>query len=290
MTRAGAVVRAAVAAVALATALRAQARLEIEWSLPPGGVAFGDPFVVEVRRAWGSGEAEPFDVAALPPLELEPIGAAAPGTAGSDVVRFRARPLAAGDLVFAPVPLRVVGRAEPVAWCTPAQLNVRSVLAEPAGPIEWPGDVLDAPRASRSAWWLAALVLAMAAAVRWWRRSSEAPLAASPVPRPPHETALERLGALALPGVGAAERLAFYTGLAAVVREYAGARFRFAAAPCTSAEVERRAVRGREPLAQCLLACDLVKFANDAPSADAHTAARAAAERFVRATVEGAAP
>ncbi|MBL8751182.1 MAG: hypothetical protein JNK78_18640 [Planctomycetes bacterium] len=281
----GAAIRAGIASVATATAVCCQVRLQIEWSLPPGGVAFGDAFVVEVRRAWGSGDAEPFDAGALSPLELEPIAPSAPAVAGSDIVRFRARALAAGELVFAPVPLRLVGRAEPVAWCTPGPLAVRSVLPEPAGPIEWPGDVLDAPRGPRRAWWLLAGALLLVAAIRWWRRAPAAPAPSAPVPRPLHESALERLAALLPPGSGAAERLAFYTQLAAIVREHAGARFGFAAAPCTTPEVERRVAAGREPLARCLLACDLVKFAADAPSADEHAAAHAAATEFVRATV-----
>ncbi|HEX5052544.1 MAG TPA: hypothetical protein VFZ65_12275 [Planctomycetota bacterium] len=275
-------------------ALLAQS-VEVAFVLPEQGLSFGADFEVEVARAWpANGEPEPFDERALAPLSLQFVEKrdwpAPPGMAG-DRWRYRARAYVAGELQFAPVRFRYRrGDRTETVRCTPRALLVQSVLPEPPGDVEWPGDVRELPQRGTRLWWLAAACALVGLGLwsRWRRPRSAAPPPAAPAPAV-HTIALAELDALAAPGENAAEIEAFYVQLAEIVRSHSERRFAVRAAVRTSQELVRSVPVGGAELGACLQACDLVKFAARRPTAEGHATARHDAVAYVRASA-GALP
>jgi len=122
---------------------------------------------------------------------------------------------------------------------------------------------------------LAALLFVVARRLRARRDDSPRP-ALGPLPRPPHEVALEALSALA--GSGLLERgdvKGFHIEASDILRTYVEARFRVDALEMTTREViDGLAAVGATPgfrdgLLAFLEQCDLVKFAKVRPGTDA---------------------
>ena len=279
------------ALLAIAVGVRAQSStpaIGVAFELPPHGVSFGEPFAVTVERSWsGGGAPEPFDEKTLAPLSVQleetvAVPASAQRSAG-ERRRYRAHAYVVGEVVIAAIGFR---HGDRTATCTPPSFVVRSVLPEPPGDIEWPGDVREWPQRGRSLWWLAALLLALLGGVWWWRRSVPAAVEPVRVIAPPaHELALAQLEALAVPGSQAAAIEAFYAALAEIVRGHTQRRFLLPAPVRTSQEIIAAVQLGTAPLQRCLLACDLVKFGAFRPAREAHATALQQAEAFVMATV-----
>lgn len=250
-------------------------------------IAFAEPFVLEVHRAVRSGcTAEPFDEQSLAPasLWLEAVE----GT-GLTVHRYTARVFASGEVVL-PAPTMRVREADGTVHRiegAPTKLNVRSILPDPPGDIEWAGDVRDLP--TPTAWWWIVLVVVLVGggvAASWRQQSTVAPQPPTGPPEPPlHEPVLAELEALQIAAdADRAAVTAYYVALAAIVRSYTGRRFGVPALVRTSEELLRSVSTGAELLAPCLQACDLVKFAAARPTSVEHETARALAMRFVRST------
>ena len=261
--------------------------IEVAFELPPQGVSFGEPFMVTVERLWALTEPEPFDDKALAPLsvQLEDVvqlgGSGHPWTPIKERRRYRARAYVVGEVRIPPIQFR---HRDVVATCTPTPFVVRSVLPEPPGDIEWPGDIREWPQRDRWHWWLAVLLAALLAGVWWWRRPVPAAVEPQRILGPPvHELALAQLRALT-PPPGAAVG-AFYAALAEIVRVHTQRRFSLPAHVRTSHEIIAAVRLGTAPLQRCLLACDLVKFGAFQPAQEAHAVALQQAEAFVMATV-----
>jgi hypothetical protein len=120
-------------------------------------------------------------------------------------------------------------------------------------------------------------VLLFVVARRLRSRRNEAPRPAlGPLPRPPHEIALEELAALS--GAGMLERAEvkeYHIEASDILRRYVEARFRVDALEMTTREVlagletAGSEPRFREGLRAFLDQCDLVKFAKVRPGMDA---------------------
>jgi hypothetical protein len=259
-------------------------------------LAFGEPFALEVRISGlihHVGEAiQGFDVQCLAPAQLQLRERTIEPGAGTftlpvtETLRYTARLFQSGEVTLPPPKVRMRGSDGKPREFTgePVKLTLRSILPDPPGDIEWPGDVRDLPTASRWPWLLAALALVGLGVAGLLRRRAlpvavPVPAAAEP---PLHEPVLAAIAALRIAdGADAAAITAFYTAIAELVRGYAGRRFRVVAFVRTSPELLRSVTVGNAPLASCLQACDLVKFAAVRPAAPAHEAARAAATQFV---------
>ncbi len=223
-------------------------------------------------------------------------------------VRFRLRPLRAGELSVPSLAIRTAGGAgAPAVVATGAMpLTARPRLADPKSPIEAPGEPFGP--AARPLLWigLGALALAVLAAVVWLlrRRRRLAPPPALETALPPHTKALRALGRLRqAPRITRAQIEVFYVELAQILRIYLEERFALHAPERTTEEFLTEAERSpqlradqRLELRQFLQLCDLVKFARVVPEDQTHTATLAVAEAFVAATrsdqmpqVEGAA-
>jgi len=279
----------AAASFLIAGAVRAQSTpqsIDVAFELPPHGVSFGEPFAVTVRRSWtGGGEPAPFDDKALVPLSVQ-LEAADSSPAG-ERRRYRARAYVVGEVRIPAIEFRHGGV---VATCTTAPFVVKSVLGEPPGDVEWPGDIREWPQSGSLHWWLAVLVAALLGGVWWWRRPAPAAVEPERLREPPaHEVTLAELRAIALPDQHDAAVDAFYAALAEIVRGHTQRRFSLPARVRTSQEIIAAVRIGNAPLQRCLLACDLVKFGAFRPGKQEHDLALQQAEDFVKATiVEGA--
>jgi hypothetical protein len=85
--------------------------------------------------------------------------------------RYRARAYVVGEVRIPAIEFRHGGV---VATCTTAPFVVKSVLGEPPGDVEWPGDIREWPQSGSLHWWLAVLVAALLGGVWWWRRPAPA--------------------------------------------------------------------------------------------------------------------
>jgi len=277
------------AAALLVAAARGQAPpVEIVWRTPAAGIAVGEPFECHVRCALQNGERLELDLGALWPVSLEPPTTVRDAD-GTTVLRHRAIAFAAGRLEFAPVVVQVHGPSGGTTTnSAPPPLVVRSILADPRSPFEWPGDVRDAPRHGARWWWFVVPAVLAWWSIRWWRRPRSVAEVAPPAATSSFDRTAARLRALALPH-GEPDLAAFAEELTAIVRDHASERFAIAAAARTTDEL-LTAVGGTaaKPLRECLALCDLVKFAAHRPVAAACVAARDAALAFARATAEEA--
>lgn len=260
-----------------ASMLTAQARLDL---LVPGDqqLRFGEPFevLVQVQKAL---QAAPFDAAWLRPLVVDE---AESGAARGATWRCRVRAFAVGDLTLGGDVDVVVAPGEVVrAQVPPVTLRVASVLPEPPGDYEWPGDVREPARGS---WWpfvLVALALVGAGALALrGRQAVPATAPAAPPEVPPHQLVLAKFAALG----DDLDDLAFHTELAALVRRYLALRYDLHADVRTSEELWTHHDRDGALLRDCLWRCDLVKFACLEPPRDERERARQAAIAFVRRT------
>ncbi len=270
----------------------AQARIDVTFDVPQHGVAFGELFELEVVRTWAFVEPDPFDDHALAPLTVQLKSAVAwPLTGSHGTVhepgerrRYLARAYVVGELRLPRIDVRERGIV--VGSCTPQPLAVRSILPEPPGDIEWPGDVRELPRRGGVRWWMAGLLAALVGGVWWWRRPQPSVVAVRAVPAAPtHERTLVELAAMQLPGNDATAIATFYTQLAEILRGHCERRFGVRAAVRTSEELVVAVPLGADALARCLLACDLVKFAAVRPARAQHPEALACATDCVRATI-----
>lgn len=258
----------------------------------PVVVDFGTDFELVIERSWPrSHRPQPFD-----PLRLLPLSTAELETrvtpAGDRLVelrRYRAAMWRVGDFELGPFELRTKD-ADGQQWrsgSAPTPLTVRSVLPEPAGPIEWPGDVRDRARAATWPWMVGLGLVAVTVGIgyRRWRRTRPMPVPEGPPDPSPAELALAEIAALGVPGRGAdaANVEAFYFDLAAIVRRFATRAYGIDAIVHTTPELVAVVPRGGDPLHECLFACDLVKFAAERPGMVGHAAAREDARAFVSA-------
>lgn len=270
-------------------------------------IGFGEAFTLTVVRSWRR-DLVPQDWGerAFAPLRLRLVGAERRENAThvEDERRYQAFAFGRDPLVVALPPFRARARdgSERSVPGPELRLRVHTSLPEPAGAIELPGEPLSLPAGSGVPWTVLGAI-ALAAALGWlaWRRRAPAVPRPSAVPATtgdaPHQRALQRLAALAgAADLDAAGTMRWFTELAAIVRDYAGARFAVRSAESTTEEllgsVPLRAldevVRARA--ARTLGAADLVKFARALPGAEARREALADAEGFVRATAPEEAP
>ncbi|MCB9885181.1 MAG: hypothetical protein H6838_06785 [Planctomycetes bacterium] len=243
---------------------------------------FGEPFEVSVRLSAALREAA-FDPAWLQPLLVEQSAPGGADAAGGTLWQCRVRAFAVGEVA--------IGRALDVtvppgravrAQLLPVTLRVASVLPDPPGDYEWPGDVRELRRGS---WWpyaLVALAVAMGGALALrGRRAVPVAAPAPPPPVPAHEPVLAGLAALG----DELDDLAFHTELVSLLRGYLARRYDLHADVRTSEELwQHHRAGGAELLRDCLWRCDLVKFACIAPPRDERERARQAAIGFVRHT------
>ncbi|MCR9247837.1 MAG: hypothetical protein NXI31_22645 [bacterium] len=254
----------------------------------PGRVAFGTPFELVVERSWPpTHAAQPFDPLGLLPLGLEEVeaGAVIDEERLVETRRYRATAWQVGELELGPFTVRARLAAQPelMAEAPKVRLVVESVLADPPGEIEWPGDVRDRRAGSALPVILALAVVLLGAGIAFQRRRSRRAAAAEPAVVEPSsaEIAERELLALALPRSEAAIE-EFYIELAEIVRRHATREFGIAAVVRTSEELVAVVPVDGDPLRDCLFACDLVKFAVDRPATAAHERARQRALEFVR--------
>jgi hypothetical protein len=147
--------------------------------------------------------------------------------------------------------------------------------------LEWPGDVRDLPTAAATGLWVAGSVVAMAVAVgcAFAMRRRRVLVEASSSPA---ATASRRLQALVVAAAGAPFG-PFYLELKAVLRVHAQERFDVRAAVATSEELRQR-LPVDDDLDAALAACDQVLFARAPADIEAHHAAVAHAECWLRST------
>lgn len=258
---------AAIAALLLVLAATAPATAQtvVLQRLAPGiALRVGEPFELEVLARWSAGEAPvELDGKQLAPLYVETIAREA--VHGAITWRASVRSYVAGELVLAPVVLQFprAGAAKSVA-SAPLVLAIASSLPQPAGELEWPGDVRERPRGFGPWPWLGVAVVALGT-MAWWRRRSTAPQAAvvaTPATRPDDLAA--RLRELPLPTDRAA-LVPFCQQVKALLRQHVHVQHRVAADVATSEELCRLPHVGTA-LQPCLQVVDRVLFAAAEPA------------------------
>ncbi len=267
--------------------------LDVSIDVTETDVAYGGGFDLTVTRTWRRDLVPSvWSDAALAPLALRLLDASTreDDERIEETRRYRAFAFAAGDVVIAPLLMRAQPRGGgPIIEAETAEtrLRVRAALdPDQPGDVERP----PGPWRPRHAWrWVLGVLAALAAVVwvaRRRRRDESSPAPAVPVLDEP--TATERaLAALASlraedPRDDAA-RQTFYQALAQVTRALAGTVDRRIVPELTSEEVRAIWRQGeRDSLGRVLRDCDLVKFAEFAPSEQARTQTLDAAESFVR--------
>lgn len=271
--------RAAIAALLLvAAAAPATAQsVALQRGSPAGALRVGAPFELEVLARWPAGEAPlELDGKQLAPLHVDAIAREA--VDGAITWRATVRSYVAGDVVVAPVVLQFprAGGAKPVA-SAPLTLAIASSLPQPAGELEWPGDVRERSRGFGPWPWLGFAVVALCT-MAWWRRR-RAPLpAVVAVPATPEDLAA-RLRELPLPADRAA-LVPFCQRVKALLRQHVQAQHRVAADVATSEEL-CRLPRVGAALQPCLQVVDRVLFGAAEPASAVLQELRDAAVRCV---------
>jgi hypothetical protein len=271
--------RAAIAALLLvAAAAPATAQsVALQRGSPAGALRVGAPFELEVLARWPAGEAPlELDGKQLAPLHVDAIAREA--VDGAITWRATVRSYVAGDVVVAPVVLQFprAGGAKPVA-SAPLTLAIASSLPQPAGELEWPGDVRERPRGFGPWPWLGFAVVALCT-MAWWRRR-RAPLpAVVAVPATPEDLAA-RLREVPLPA-DRAGIVPFCQRVKALLRQHVQAQHRVAADVATSEEL-CRLPRVGAALQPCLQVVDRVLFGAAEPASAVLQELRDAAVRCV---------
>lgn len=259
--------RAAIAALLLvAAAAPATAQsVVLQRGSPAGALRVGAPFELEVLARWPAGEAPlELDGEQLAPLHVDAIAREA--VDGAITWRATVRSYVAGELVLAPVVLQFqhAGGARPVA-SAPLALAIASSLPQPAGELEWPGDVRERPRGVATWSRLAGGLLLLLGTMAWWRRRRGGPLPAvvATAATTPVDLAA-RLRELPLPADRAA-LVPFCQQVKALLRQHVHVRHRVAADVATSEELCRLPRIGTA-LQPCLQVVDWVLFAAAEPA------------------------
>jgi len=288
---------------------------EISVEVLPGAesVEFGKVFPLTVVRVWEKRlSPEDWKDEGLAPLVLRlvEVSRREDDRHVEETRLFEARAFALGDVAIPPTVFRArakEGGAQRVAMSAEATLRVLPSL-DPAnpGPPELPRGLYPEPspepsRSNRLLAGLAALALTGATLLVWALRRRRRPAASPsapevPAPPPPHLRALERLRRLrGLEPRGPGEFEFFYVEAAAAVRDYLVERFTLRTRERTSEEVLEapetvRAIERapRDLLATFLRSCDFVKFGRIEPTALERDRDLDSAERFLRATANGA--
>jgi hypothetical protein len=271
--------RAAIAALLLvAAAAPATAQsVVLQRGSPAGALRVGAPFELEVLARWPAGEAPlELDGKQLAPLHVDAIAREA--VDGAITWRATVRSYVAGELVLAPVVLQFprAGGAKPVA-SAPLTLAIASSLPQPAGELEWPGDVRERSRGFGPWPWLGFAVVALGT-MAWWRRRSAPRPAVVAVPATPEDLAA-RLRELPLPADRAA-LVPFCQRVKALLRQHVQAQHRVAADVATSEELVRLPRIGAA-LQPCLQVVDRVLFGAAEPASAVLQELRDAAVRCV---------
>lgn len=247
-------------------------------SLPSASAALvvGEPFVVVVEVRGDAPRFEPVP-RQWRPLVVEDVQLEA-GVAGRTRFLVTVRGYRAGECDVGPVQ---VGLADgSTGTSRPLRLDLRSALPEPAGELEWPGDVRE-PAAARWPWWLAALAVgALGCALRWQWRRRPVPKVSVPIPIPSTSDIAAQLAALALPQQQD-DWEPFCVAVKALLRTHLAAAHALRAEVATSEEL-LRALAAPRPLARCFATCDLVLFGASRPALASSSAVRDAALEFVR--------
>jgi hypothetical protein len=273
-----AIARAALAAIAFAAAIAANAQqppftVKAGVTIAPDTVRIGDPFRVTIGVRAPPGATIEFakamdSTAAVQSLDPVAIRTSADTTATEQYADYR---VAAWDVGSQPIKIAdVVVRfngAERHIPVTGSTVFVRSILpADSAQRIPKPPRALF--ESTRFPWWLwallAAAIIAVGLLVWWWIRRRRRPRPAVVVdPFARAESEFQRIEALAL--LEAGERGRYVTLMIEVLRDYLAARYAEAALSLTSTELQR-SVGGlpfvpQERLMRLLTEADLIKFA-----------------------------
>ncbi|MFQ5501746.1 MAG: DUF4381 family protein, partial [Phycisphaerae bacterium] len=175
----------------------------------------------------------------------------------------------------------------------PIPITVTQTLADVKGPVSLP-----MPFRYKLLWWSLGVVAAMVAialAVRWWRRRQTRPEALPWADRiPPHVWALEELDRLASEDlIGRGQIQEFYYRINGLLRRYIELRFSLMAGEQTSEEFIRALqdsnfLRGdhKSMLREFVDACDPVKYARQQPGVDEIDWVRTSARAFVEQTAD----
>lgn len=241
----------------------------------PEGLLAGEPRFPDWNATWGAAEILQVDA----PEALDPRGGVAAFRQRLVLASFRP-----GDVPLPPREIELGESANPARLTTPADLalHIVPVLPEPAEESRDPGapepEIEPRPEEppqvlplSRSFWWAMGTAAAgcLALALLLWKRARlpavQRPETLSPLAR------LER-DLTALPAVPSA--VEGHALLSKALRRYLGGQLGFPAPESTTTEIRRRLNARQVPdtvhrgTGEVLSACDLVKFARRATSAD----------------------
>jgi hypothetical protein len=260
---------------------------------------FGDAIPLTIVRSWRKDlTAQEWPAQAFAPLRLRLVDAVRRENAThvEDTRRYDAYVFGTDPLTVAVPAFVARGAGEEVHKVDGPHLTLRmrsSLAAADDLTAELPRDLFPAPARTPSAcWWLVPLGL-LAVLAWWWRRATHprATRVDGAVTQRPDARALTRLAKLRGPApTDPAAVAAFFTELAATLRDYVGERFGVRSAERTTDEILAADVLQALPAhglaARALTVCDLVKFARAHPTPAECERAVDAVSEFVRGTAE----
>jgi hypothetical protein len=233
-------------------------------------------------------------------LSLDHRGpAASPAGAASDTLQYTLTIFTTGVHVIPPFVLSCGlpdGKIQ-TAVADSIPITVVSVIEDEATDIRDLKGPADIPETTPWYVWagLAALFAGFALAAlylyRRWRRKERQPAPAPAPGRLPHEIALEELDQLARAGLLAQGQVKqHYTVLSEILRRYLAARYRVNAMEVTTSELMEAlgrvdvSIAHRQPIADLLRTCDLVKFAKFIPETERQKASIEEAAALIEST------